>query len=212
MHRRYRTSNAASYTNFVPMVRLLLIFMLSTVSLVCAQDFNVRWGTIGHRDQRLTVGYGVGGVQNAITRNVLDDSTLSTLGPLWFAYTADLDSVISVGAEIGYHELTGRWLSDDTNPPSGGRAIPVPYSKRTVHLAVHGEWTWYRTRWVTLSSTASVGYAIILHAGNNKPLDGSAPAYHLGVASLRVTGDVGFRIEVGYGYRGLVNFGMSFVM
>jgi hypothetical protein len=50
------------------------------------------------------------------------------------------------------------------------------------------------------------------HDGNNMPLASTGVAYHLGVVSMRVVGDVAFRLEIGYGYRGIVNAGMSFVM
>ncbi len=179
---------------------------------ISAQGYSVRHGFIGHRDHQMTVGYGLGGAQNAVARNVLDDSTLSFLGPLWAGYMVALDSVWSVGAEVGYHEAKGRWLSDDTKPPPGGRAIPVAYTKHTVHIAASAELTWFHGRWITLSSSGSLGLAMMGHAGNNVPLSSADVAYHLGVVSMRVTGDVGFRLEIGYGYRGIVNAGMSFVM
>ncbi|HBB26682.1 MAG TPA: hypothetical protein DCZ59_10485 [Bacteroidetes bacterium] len=179
---------------------------------IAAQDNIVRHGYIGHRDQQMTVGAGFGGVQNMVARNVPDDSTLNVLGPLWANYMVTLDSAWSVGAEVGYHEAKGRWLSDDTDPPPGGRADPVPYAKRTVHVAACAELAWFHGRWFTLSSSGSLGIAMLGHAGNTAPLASTDVAYHLGVVSLRVTGDVGFRLELGYGYRGMINAGMSFVM
>ncbi len=180
--------------------------------LTSAQQYAVKIGTIGHRDHQMTVSTGFGAVQNTVVRNVMDDSTLNFLGPLWANYTVMLDSLWSVGAEIGYHEAKGRWLSDDTNPPPGGRAIPVPYAKRTVHIAACAELAWFCGRWFTLSSSGSLGMALIDHAGNNVPLASTGVAYHLGVVSMRVVGDVAFRLEIGYGYRGLINAGMSFLM
>ena len=189
-----------------------IVLLLLTTAAAAAQQYSVKVGTAGHREQRLTVGYGVGGVQNAAERNVLDDSTLHAFGPLWLSYTTELGSRINIGAEVAYHEQTGRWLSDDTNPPPGGRAIPVPYSKRTMHLAAHGEVMWYHARWFDLASGASLGVALFDHSGNNRPLASTGLAYHIGLVSVRVTGDVAFRLEFGYGYRGIINAGMSFVM
>ena len=189
-----------------------IILLLLTTAAAAAQQYSVKIGTIGHRDQQMCVSVGVGGVQNQVARNVLDDSTLNFLGPLQATYTVTLDSVWSVGAELGYHEAKGRWLSDDTNSPSGGRAIPVPYAKRTVHIAACAEMAWFHGRWFTLSSSGSVGMAFSSHDGNNVPLSSTGVAYHLGVVSMRVVGDVAFRLEIGYGYRGIVNAGMSFVM
>lgn len=185
--------------------------MLAATTIV-AQEYTVRHGYIGHRDQQMTVGAGWGGVQNMVARNVLDDSTLNFMGPLWACYTVTLDSVWSVGAEVGYHEAKGRWLSDDTNPPPGGRAIPVPYAKRTVHIAACAELAWFHGRWFTLASSGSLGLAMVDHSGNNTPLASTGLAYHLGVMSMRVVGDVAFRLEIGYGYRGLINAGMIFLM
>lgn len=193
------------------MFHTIFITMLAATT-IAAQEYTVRHGYIGHRDHRMTVGYGVGGVQNAVVRNVLDDTTLHAFGPLWLSYATAVGERLSVGGEVGYHETTGRWLSDDTNPPSGGRAIPVPYSKRTVHIAALGEVLWYHTRWLDLASNTSIGVALIDHSGNNRPLASTGLAYHVGLVSVRVSGDVAFRLEIGYGYRGLINAGMSFVM
>ncbi|MFN6135296.1 MAG: hypothetical protein ACK475_03355 [Bacteroidota bacterium] len=195
----------------MPIFQIIFITMLAATT-IAAQDYTVRHGYIGHRDQRMTVGAGWGGVQNMVARNVLEDSTLSFLGPLWASYMVTLDSVWSVGAEVGYHEAKGRWLSNDTDPPPGVRAIPVPYKKHTVHLAACAELVWFHGRWITLASSGSLGIALTGHAGNNLPLASTDIAYHLGVVSMRVTGDVGFRLELGYGYRGMINAGMSFVM
>ena len=188
-----------------------ILVLLITCVLANAQQYSVKIGTIGHRDQQMTVGAGWGGVQNMVARNVLDDSTLNFLGPIWACYTVTLDSLWSVGAEVGYHEAKGRWLSDDTNPASGGRAIPVPYGKQTVHIAACAELAWFHRRWFTLSSSGSLGIALSSHDGNNVPLGTTEFAYHLGLVSMRVVGDVAFRLEVGYGYRGLINAGMSFL-
>ncbi|MFM8772098.1 MAG: hypothetical protein ACKOE4_08810 [Candidatus Kapaibacterium sp.] len=190
----------------------LLLLLLLLPIFASAQQYAVKVGTAGHREQRMTVGYGVGGVQNSVTRNVLDDSTLHAFGPLLLSYTTAYGDRVNIGAEVGYHELKGRWLSDDTNPPPGGRAIPVPYGKRTVHIAAHGEVLWHHTRWFDLASDASLGVALINHSGNNRPLASTGLAYHVGLVSVRVAGDVAFRLEIGYGYRGLINAGMSFVM
>ncbi|MBU3680028.1 MAG: hypothetical protein FGM32_10555 [Candidatus Kapabacteria bacterium] len=189
-----------------------IIILLLAAGSATAQQYSVKVGTAGHREQQMTVGYGLGGAQNAVARNVLGDSTLHAFGPLWLSYTTELGNRMSVGAEVGYHETTGRWLSDDTNPPSGGRAIPVPYSKRTVHLAAHGEVMWHHARWFDLASGASLGIALFDHNGNNTPLSSTGLAYHISLVSVRVAGDVAFRLEIGYGYRGIVNVGMSFVM
>lgn len=179
---------------------------------IAAQEYAVRHGYIGHRDHRMTIGYGVGGVQDAVVRNVLDDSTLHAFGPLWLSYARAIGERLSIGGEVGYHETTGRWLADDTNPPPGGRAVPVPYSKRTVHIAGHAEYLWYHARWFDLASGASLGVALTDHSGNSRPLATTGLAYHLGLVSVRATGDVAFRLEIGYGYRGIINAGMSFVM
>lgn len=195
------------------MLQLFTILLLVVASVPArAQPYSVKIGTAGHRDHRMTIGYGVGGVQDAVVRNVMDDSTLHAFGPLWLSYATAIRERLSVGAEVGYHETTGRWLSDDTNPPQGGRAVPVPYSKRTVHIAGHAEYLWYHARWFDLASSASLGVALTDHAGNNRPLATTGLAYHLGLMSVRATGDVAFRLEIGYGYRGIINAGMSFVM
>lgn len=191
---------------------LIIVFTVLLTIFASAQQYAVKVGTAGHREQRMTVGYGVWGVQNSVTRNVLDDSTLHAFGPLLLSYTTAHGDRVNIGVEVGYHEMKGRWLSDDTNPPPGGRAIPVPYSKRTVHIAAHGEVLWYHTRWFDLASDASLGVALTGHDGNNRSLAPLGTAYHIGLMSVRVTGDVAFRLEIGYGYRGLINAGMSFVM
>lgn len=173
---------------------------------IAAQDYTVRHGYIGRRDHQMTVAYGFLAVQGNDEPRNLDDSTRSTLGPLWMSYLFALDSSVSLGMEVGYHELRGRVHASDSLA-----TISDVYLRRTAHLAAQASLTWYRTRWVSVSSTASLGVAVILRDEND---DSSPviPAYHVGLASIRVAGDASFRLELGYGYRGALNIGMSFVM
>ncbi|MBU3700176.1 MAG: hypothetical protein FGM33_09270 [Candidatus Kapabacteria bacterium] len=182
-----------------------IVLLLLTTEAAAAQQYSVKVGTIGHREQQMSVSYGLGAVQNSVDPNVPAES-VSTLGPLALSYLTNPTSSFAIGAELGYHELKARWQID---PSSAG--MSVPYLKRSVHLAAQSVWTWYDGRWLSISSSASLGVALISHEREVSSA-AIAPAYHIGLVSLRATGDVAFRLELGFGYRGLVNMGMCFVM
>ncbi len=189
---------------FVSRSCTILLLLLATAAAT-AQQYSVKVGTIGHRDQQLSVCYGFGAVQNS-TDDYVQTESVSTLGPLWMSYLTVIDRSFSVGAELGYHELRARWHIGQSN-----QSATVPYLKRTTHLAAQAMWTWYDGKWLSLSSSGSLGAAVISHERDVSSVS-FAPAYHIGLLCVRATGDVAFRLELGYGFRGLVNVGMSFVM
>lgn len=136
-------------------------------------------------------------------------TNLDYTGAKFFTYKYGATEHLKAGATFGVDGVRGDLLNANTNEYFGS------FSTNHYTLALEADLRYINTRWFEMYSGAGLGYTFTREFGED--INGDSDAYNsrhvnfqLNLAGMRFGNAFGGFVEAGFGYKGILNFGLSY--
>ena len=200
------------------MKKIYTVFILTLIATttVRAQDHFMRDAASGGHEtgaNQIRIGYGIvtmpqfielagKGISAELTPGSYKDITLSSTGAIALSYTRDNYALIAWGGDLVYENVkTNYTWSDGSN---------ANISSAYFSAMLRADLRYINSERFQLYSSLGAGAAMVRSNSSGQSKSNWSPAFQVSAIGFRYGNNVAFFGELGFGYRGVANGGISF--